>query len=92
MNTTMTRLFALGFACVGLMACSTTPGAAPDDFGDAVRANIALHTINAAGTQDPELVFDGERRALMLDRYALDKVDAPGSARTSDISTASDPS
>ena len=76
----MTRLgLSLGLACL-LQACVAdrpvtleTPA-----FGDAVRANIAVQTVNPMAPMDRgPLVANGERAALQQDRYTTDAVEAP---------------
>ena len=76
----MTRLgLSLALTCL-LQACVAdrpvtleTPA-----FGDAVRANIAVQTVNPMAPMDRgPLVANGERAALQQDRYTTDTVETP---------------
>lgn len=76
------------FACLSLLACAETaypPGSDPA-FGEAVRANMAAHIINPVAP-DPRLDIpaDGQRRALMIERYRLDEVETPATTAISDV-------
>lgn len=76
-------VLALGAGLASLGACASTPAAhPPETFGDAVRANIALHTVNPDGPDDPVLTFVGERQAVVIARYAADGVESPGAVDT----------
>ncbi len=60
------------------------PGAA--DFGNAVKQNIAVQSVNP----EPELALtppdmDGSRAAIAVGRYQADKVKPPRELRTSDV-------
>lgn len=67
-------------------ACTTPVAHPPASFGDAVNHNIALQIVNPDGPTSQELVVDGERRALMAERYVTDTVTSPGEAKASEVS------
>lgn len=77
----------LGLAAA-LGGCQQAPGPHAPDFGNAVRQNIAIQTVNDAPDLAPAGEFDGTRAGLMMQRYKLDKVEPPKSVSTSDVGTA----
>ncbi len=76
----MTRLgLSLGLACL-LQACVADRPVTLDTpaFGDAVRANIAVQTVNPMAPMDRgPLLANGERAALQQEKYTTDTVEAP---------------
>jgi type IV pilus biogenesis protein CpaD/CtpE len=62
-----------------LAACDTTPANTPRaEFGEAVRNNMAAQIVDPQPPEDMELLpSDGVRRALMIERYQADEVEAP---------------
>jgi len=76
----MTRLgLSLGLACL-LQACAADRPVTLDTpaFGDAVRANIAVQTVNPMAPMDRgPLVANGERAAVQQERYSTDTVEPP---------------
>ncbi len=71
---------------LSLVACSAEPMGSDPLLGEAVRANMAAHIINPVAP-DPRLDIpaDGQRRALMIERYRLDEVEAPATTAISDV-------
>jgi hypothetical protein len=70
---------AFGLACL-LSACAADrpSGLAFPAHGDAVRANIAVQTVNPMAPMDRgPLVANGERAATQQDRYVNDMVETP---------------
>jgi len=69
----------LGIAC-SLQACAADRpvGLALPDFGEAVRANVAVQTVNPMAPMNRgPLVADGERAALQQEAYTTDMVEPP---------------
>ena len=69
----------IGLACV-LQACAIDEPAALEtpSFGNAVRANIAVQTVNPmAPTDRGPLLANGERAAVQQERYTTDTVEMP---------------
>ena len=72
---------------LALAACGH-PDFGPEaaDFGNSVKQNIAVQTVNP----EPELAqtlpeMDGTRAAIAIGRYQADKVKPPRELRTSDV-------
>lgn len=86
MKTSLTALTSalLLSACT---ACSNEGGLRPArdaGFGNAVRTNIAVQTVNPEAPEDGATVSaSGERAAIATDRYAKDKVKEPADPETS---------
>jgi len=81
----MTRLrLSLGLAFL-LHGCAADRPVTLDTpaFGDAVRANIAVQTVNPmAPTDRGPLVANGERAALQQEKYTTDTVETPADVGT----------
>jgi type IV pilus biogenesis protein CpaD/CtpE len=87
MNTRHLMLIAgLGLA---LAACNKPVDTPRPEFGEAVRNNMALQIINPEPPESMELPpSDGVRRALMMERYQSDEVEALDQTTTSGIQVA----
>lgn len=70
---------------IALQACAADRpvGVAMPVFGDAVRANIAVQTVNPmAPTDRGPLVLEGQRAARQQERYVGDMVERPAEVGT----------
>ena len=70
---------ALGLACL-LQACAADRpvGLGLGVYGEAVRANIAVQTVNPMAPADRgPILADGQRTALQQERYVTDQVEPP---------------
>jgi type IV pilus biogenesis protein CpaD/CtpE len=81
------------FAALALGACSSTREIgtyghdlmeASQHFGDSVRHNIAVQTVNPTPT-DTDVTVSGQRAATAVDRYRNDKVEKPAETGTLSI-------
>ena len=82
------RIALLAAALAGaLAACNRPPNFGPEaaDFGNAVRHNAAVHTVNPEPDATPHEGMDAARAGLMLGRYRTDKVEPPANIGTSSI-------
>jgi len=76
-----------------LSGCQNTteivPGGIPESgFGDSVRSNIAVQTVNpGAPVADEPMTSNGARAAIAQDRYVRDRVKVPGDPTTSSVVT-----
>jgi type IV pilus biogenesis protein CpaD/CtpE len=71
---------------LGLAACSTPADQPRPEFGEAVRANMALQIVNPEPPESMELPpSDGVRRSLMVRRYQTDEVEPPRDELASEI-------
>jgi hypothetical protein len=81
-------VLAVAGTTLALSAC-TPPSLGPTDegFGNAVRHNIAVQTVNPEPSPEPgPPTFDGRRAAIAYGRYQADKVKQPSGLKTSTIS------
>ena len=82
---------AVWFGLAAILAACQTPPMEPEsaeDFGNAVRHNIAVQTLDPEGAAIPaEPSGDGNRAALAIGRYQTDQVKRPAGYSTSSVST-----
>lgn len=87
-----TSLMLAALAAIALSACSGQDegglhAASDTGFGNAVRTNIAVQTVNPNAPEDGATVSaSGERAAIATDRYGKDKVKPPEDPATSQSS------
>lgn len=87
-----TSLILTALASVLVLAGCADEGGLPPQagsgFGNAVRTNIAVQTVNPQAPEDGATISaSGERTAIATERYAEDKVKAPENPSTSETSS-----
>ena len=71
------QLLLIATAAAMMAGCVAEPVSLADDFGSAVRNNIAVQTINPAGVGDDDSdSIDGQTAAQAIERYRRDPDEA----------------
>jgi hypothetical protein len=87
----MTQIMRVSLLCSCLALGACTVGIVQDDFGNAVRTNVAGQIVNPAAPVDRSpLTLNGTRAALQQQRYVTDMVEKPADVGTLNGATGGD--